>query len=65
MNPRRLRHGVSVPEIRWLNAVINALIGAGPHITDLTETEMLPWSRVTRTDNGRFRLPPTEPFLLL
>ncbi|WP_330254378.1 class I SAM-dependent methyltransferase [Nocardia sp. NBC_00565] len=51
-----------------LGEVINALIGAGLHITDLTETEMLPWPRWSHmipTDNGWFRLPPTDPILPL
>jgi len=51
-----------------LGEVINALIGAGLRITDLTEPEMLPWPRwphMIRTDNDWFRLPPTDPILPL
>ncbi|MFI7667407.1 class I SAM-dependent methyltransferase [Nocardia sp. NPDC049526] len=51
-----------------LGEVINALIGAGLRITDLSETEMLPWprwSRMIRTENGWFRLPPADPILPL
>ncbi|MET8870703.1 class I SAM-dependent methyltransferase [Nocardia sp. NPDC004604] len=51
-----------------LGEVVNALIAAGLRITDLTETEMLPWprwSRMIRTDNDWFRLPPTDPILPL
>ncbi|WP_459958460.1 class I SAM-dependent methyltransferase [Nocardia sp. IFM 10818] len=51
-----------------LGEVVTALVRAGLRITDLTETDTLPWprwSRMVRTDNDWFRLPPADPILPL